>query len=456
MGDPNGLQDLLHDPDQAYTLPPPQAKRGHKNAADPSGWGKPHVRESGDEAEIVTAPMVDTILGPGHATRRDHDLHGRYMGEDELIAAHGLDPAAWEIAPPVDTTRWQQHENSDEWLYRYRLRLERVSSADRVDYDELVADIRDWSPGGRRPANPRTSDVWLVVNIADVQAGKADGDGTPGTFLRLSRLADQVEWHVKQLRAMGIRLSGLIVVGLGDMVEGCTGWYPQQLYSIDLPARYQRAFVRRMLYRLIAHWSRLVPAVRVTTVGGNHGENRTSKSTQGGVTTDADNADVEVFDSLADMMRVNRRFDHVQFHVPDDQLIVTLDVAGTVCAWSHGHLSPGGKAPLNHWQWVKDKAGAMNPEVHDARILTFGHFHHYVSYEPTAARVINQCPPLDGGSKGYRDRKGVQSRPGILTYLVDAHGMDWPRVLYCERHPDASFGDVPADVIPDEARTATA
>ena len=206
---------------------------------------------------------------------------------------------------------------------------------------------------------------------------------------------------------------------MGDLGEGCSGWYPDQLQTIDLHGRAQRKVTRRLLVQLLKEWSVAFPRLLVTVVGGNHGENR-----QGGrqVTGDGDNSDVGMVEAAADAIRENGEMaSRIDWLIPNDELVVAVDVPGlpwTVAA-THGHLSPGAKPPGNHWTWWKDQMGGSRPGLAGAQLLLTSHFHHYIVYEPTANRWIIQAPAQDGGSKWFRDKTGHSSTPGTSVWLMD-------------------------------------
>jgi hypothetical protein len=46
-----------------------------------------------------------------------------------------------------------------------------------------------------------------------------------------------------------------------------------------------------------------------------------------------------------------------------------------------------------------------------------GHFHNFRSMD-IGGRFWAQCPTVDSGSAWFRDRRGLESNPGILTMVV--------------------------------------
>lgn len=415
------LDGIAKPPSEArYEPPAAPAPRKLKTPKPPRGW-EPRVETKGDDALIVTHP-TDRKLG--HPENRGNGAGT--MGERELIEAHGLDPDAWEIMPPIDTTRWQQAPG-EEWLYRYRLRLRRRTSGmfTQEEWGVLLEQVHTWKPPSKRE-RPPAGEEFFVVNLADWQIGCGDGDGTPGTIRRVLAMGADVERRIGALRGMGRKLGTLVVAGMGDLGEGVCGFYDQQAYTVDLNQRQQTVGVVNLLLRLLKRWAVLFDATIVTAAGGNHGEQRTARGQRGGMTDDADNRDVLAFDLLQIAVAENPKLaERITFRIPEDELAVTIDLGGIAVAWTHGHLYSN---PQKAWPWWKDLAfgdGTTNTYGLDqARVLNAGHFHHLVVKEPTAGRTFIQSPPMDGGSKFFADRFGGISAPGTVTYVVDQHGWD--------------------------------
>jgi len=50
-------------------------------------------------------------------------------------------------------------------------------------------------------------------------------------------------------------------------------------------------------------------------------------------------------------------------------------------------------------------------------IWVSGHFHNYKSMD-IGTRLWVQCPTTDPGSEWFRDRQGLESKPGLLTMVL--------------------------------------
>ena len=370
------------------------------------GW-EPRVEETGDEALAVSLPLTEANAD-----------------EEALIRGWLLDPDTWQIIDGTLTVnRWQQHEDSDAWLYQYKARLVKRVAAHRADVSELLAGIAKY----KKPrATPTDTGTFPVFALSDWQIGKGDGDGVEGT---IGRIVDQIgkgEDLIDEWRKLGRPVDTLYVVGMGDLSEGCAGNYPSQPFTVELNQREQDRVTRRLLRDAIIAWSRKVPRMVVGCVPGNHGENR-----QGGkaFTGPGDNRDVGVFEPVAEALAQNvEAFGHVSFCIPRDETTVVLDIGGRLNAFNHGHLTLGGGSPqAKAKRWWEGQIFGGQP-AGDALTLVTGHYHHF-SVVDHGPRVWVQCPANDGGSRWWQDATGAVSRAGMLTFLSTPEGPNEFRIL---------------------------
>lgn len=387
-----GLSDFIP-PNQVDNHP--EASRRSRTQF-PTGW-EPRVTEGSEQAEAVSA-VFDSE--PDEVT---------------LLEGWRMDPEMWQIVDgSLLVNRWQGP--SGDWCFQYKARLiRRVGRT--VDVDELLRGISRWKPPVMKPGEAGT----LVVCFSDWQIGKADGDGTEGTVRRISASVARVVAHAKRVRP-----SQIVVVGLGDLLEGCDGHYPGQTFTVELDRRQQLRVVRRLFRDAVMSLSRLGVPMVVSAVAGNHGENRRDGKA---FTGPGDNDDVAVVEQVAEVCQANPdAFGHVSFHIPDDRLSVLLDVQGFRVGFHHGHIAGRGSTPQQKQQnWWKDHAFMLSP-VGDADYLFTGHYHH-LSVVDHGPRVHFQAPAMDGGSRWWEDRGGGMSASGTLTVMVGETGWDHLRVL---------------------------
>jgi len=85
--------------------------------------------------------------------------------------------------------------------------------------------------------------------------------------------------------------------------------------------------------------------------------------------------DVAIFEDLAEICVENPDvYGHVSFVIPRDELVVTLDMAGTTVALIHGHQVRG-KGGVEAW-WKGQALGRL--PAGDADILINAHFHTFI------------------------------------------------------------------------------
>lgn len=293
---------------------------------------------------------------------------------------------------------------------------DRNSKVDNLD--ELVAAILKVKPP--RAARSHGIPATQTVIWSDWQLFKKAGDGIDGTIQRIRAswtavLAAQADWS-----RQGYAVDDLVIAGNGDIVEGCT-IYPHQLMHIDAGGRGQRNAGRRLIIAGLRALAPKYPSVRVSVVGGNHGEDRVD----GRSIDDQDNGDVEVFEAAFDALNENPDgFGHCSLSIPPNALIATLDVQGWVFAHQHGHLDAGGAGPEGKmYGWFTRQAAAKAP-AGDAHILATSHYHHARTADWGAKDSDRtgclwlQNAALDGGSPQYAKRFGPESAPSITTFLT--------------------------------------
>jgi len=299
-------------------------------------------------------------------------------------------------------------------MHYYRANV-RKKIADAPDFEELYKEIRKVKrPVRKLPSGEDT----FIVNLADWQLGKADGDGTKGTIQRVLSLKEALVARVQELRKIGRPLDTLVLAGLGDMGENCDGHYAQQTFTVELNYRDQRKYVRRLVLDIIKALAPMFNRVIILAVPGNHGEVRKGGKS---FTTFDDNVDVAVFEDLYDILQMNPdAYGHVTFVLPtDSRLEIVLDLSGKIVAFAHGHQFTRGGATIQQkmLNWWKGQMQGKQP-AGDADILISGHFHHFQVVQE-GSRIWFQCPALEWGSEWFRNTSGLHAEAGTLTMRID-------------------------------------
>ena len=364
----------------------------------PKGW-EPRIDTS--KKEIVSKPQKKA------GNPQDHRW-------DKYLEELGFNPDEFEIIEPFEIRSWDSNtENGKDTFYYYKAKIISKHAVNDRDFDfkSLLSEIKKSKPKPQT-INGKSS---MLVCLSDWQMGKRDGDGTKGIVERIEQMIPDVTARIKELRKSGVDLAHLYVVGLGDIVEGCEGFYPMQEHSVEYDLRRQKMIARRLLVKSLKAWAPLFKNVVVACVPGNHGENRKNGKA---FTTFGDNFDVAIFDEAAEIFQENPAYKHIKFVIPENDLWLTLDVSGTIIGLAHGHqFRTGGR--YSHQKavaWLSGQAFGMT-EMGDADILISGHFHHlFVVNE--GKRTLMQCPSVDGGSEWFENMTGKSSYAGTLTFSI--------------------------------------
>ena len=365
----------------------------------PKGW-EPGIDTS--KNIIVSKPLPKAIKPEDHKW-------------DIYLAELGFDPKEFEIIEPFEVRTWTANMGAGEteqfYYYKAKIISKNPTSSKDFDYKNLLKEIKAYKGQPQKI----TGNSSFVVCLSDWQMGKRDGDGTQGIVKRIEQMIPDVTARIKDLKKNGVDLANLYVFGLGDIVEGCDGFYPMQEFSVEYDLRRQKMIARRLLVKAIKTWAPLFKNTVVACVPGNHGENRKNGKS---FTSFGDNFDVSLFDEAQEILSENPAFKKVKFIIPENELWITLDVSGTIIGLAHGHqFRTGGR--YSHQKavaWLSGQAFGMT-DVGDSDILISGHFHHlFVVNE--GKRTLMQCPSVDGGSEWFENMTGKTSYSGTLTFSI--------------------------------------
>ena len=373
------------------------AKRPERKHAE--GW-EPGVAWNGKEGTITT-DALPAENAPDWST---------------ILRVWGLNPELFEVVEPVLFNVWGDPLGRLNRQWKGKVIQKRIA----VDGDvaTLIKQIQSYKPKRAPKVEDGTA---LVVAISDLQMGKGEGGGSAGIVARFLAGIDEVEDRWRELVRTGRPLTKLVVVGLGDLVESCSGHYAMQSFQADLDRREQVTVVRRLVVKALTRWANFAPSIVVAAVPGNHGENRQNGKAY---TTFGDNDDVALFEQVGEIIRANPAYDHVSFVFPKNELTLTLDVCGTIIGLAHGHQVKG---TAETW-WAKQALG-LQP-IGDAQILMTGHYHHLM-VKQSGARTHMQAPALDGGSQWFTEQAGVIAPAGLLTFVAGGGSWDDLKVMSC-------------------------
>ena len=391
MPDPVDLDAILADESKAFGPP----------TRHPKGW-EPGIAWDGSSGAVTTGPLAEPPSALVWA---------------ELLADWQLDPETTEIvAGSVQVRGWDANVGGGEIkrlrYYRATIRARTDAGEDHADVDylcRLVEKRKAYKPP------PAVGERALVVACSDWQMGKGEGGGTEATVARICSAIDRLPARIRDLKKLGHPVDAVYLLGMGDLVEGCSGFYPMQTFTVDLDRREQMRLVRRMLLRAVETVAPLVSTVVMAAVPGNHGENRGAANKA--FTNWTDNDDLAVVEQVAEVLAANpARYGHVSTVLADD-LTLVLDICGTPVGLAHGHQMRGSGHPAARvHKWWEGQALGRQP-VADAQVLVTGHLHHLLLAE-TSGRTHLQCPAMDGGSGWWTSTTGQHSPSGMLTFTA--------------------------------------
>ena len=243
---------------------------------------------------------------------------------------------------------------------------------------------------------------------------------------RIISFQDRLVYRLRDLKKIGYEINTVYGVGLGDLIEQCSGHYAMQTANTDLDRREQMRLARRLVMRFVDLMVDEGYNVVLGAVPGNHGENRNAMGKA--YTTWTDNDDLAIFDGIAEIISHNpERYDNVEIPLGAiaDDLTMTLNISGVVCGFAHGHSFRNGGS--KNWiktngsigkieSWWLGQAMGRQP-ISNADILFCGHLHHFVASNATGRQVF-MSPAADGGSHWFTSTSGSNCPPGMLTLLV--------------------------------------
>jgi len=398
LDEQNPLERLLR---VATGGPAVEPRRGRKHK-HPAGWTPGLNTERG---VLVTEPIAEA----------PEDWNALLV---ELLPP-GMDPADFTVeGDSVEVRAWDSGdgEGGTRRLYYFKARIRRTSQlVDAVDLEDIIAAAK-LALETNIPAAPILDDeraYWL--QITDLQGGQGDGDGVAGMANRALQLADLALEDLDRLSMMGKPATQIFIPVTGDLVEGITGWYEMQTFSVELDRRDQVKLVRRLLSEFLLAIAKTGLPVHVAAVPGNHGENRQSGKAY---TTLGDNDDVAVVEQIAEAFDL-AGISNVTFSLPaKDRLSMTVEVLGHIVGLTHGHIARGGTGVEGKiLNWFKSMAATRDP-VGDSDVLFTGHYHHARYQQLVGDTQWIQGGALCDSSAWFSQSAGLVSDPVVMKGTI--------------------------------------
>jgi predicted phosphodiesterase len=393
---------------------PLEVRRGRKHD-HPQGW-QPNLEFDGTNG-TATLPPSDGV-----------------PNFDDFLVEQGFDPDQFEVVGEPRTSRWQRYDG--EWLCSYRFQFRRKTALASVNLDDILAAAKKAKIKPVQVAES-AADRTYWLQLTDLQAGQADGDGVAGMVRKATALAELVKADVKALAKAGTPAGSIFIPVTGDLVEGVSGWYDTQTFSVSLDRRDQVKLVRRLVADFLLSIASLGLPVHVAAVPGNHGEFRQNGKA---FTSFSDNDDIAAIEQVAEAFAL-AGIDNVTFSLPGkDRLSLTVEVQGWIVGLTHGHLARSTGSPeAKILAWFKNMAAARMPEG-DADILFTGHYH-----SGKWSQLVGDTEWVQGGalcdaSAWFSQSAGLVSDPlvmkGTITRqqrLESVTPYRWPRTEIATR-----------------------
>jgi len=324
----------------------------------------------------------------------------------DVLKEFDLDPNSWTVTS-LRRSRWQTY--SGEWLESVRVNVvpSGLIIADQLDAEALIDEVKKWRPSAGIKTG--TGNGAFLVSPSDQQIGKkANSQGTQQSIDRILHLTEASVTRLKDLRKMGLNLGTVVLALPGDHVEGLTsqnGRLQGQAAS-DLGLTEQVRVARRLLMAQIKALAPLAERVIVPVVNGNHDE-----VTRQVAADPADGWNVEIASAVQDACAENPALSHVEFRFPSSgHQTLTVDINGTMLGLFHGH-----QAGRDVMKYLSGQAAGQTA-LGLADVWISGHFHNFKCMD-VGHRLWIQCPTTDPGSEWFRDRAGLESKPGLLTMV---------------------------------------
>ncbi|MFE0104109.1 hypothetical protein [Streptomyces sp. NPDC059009] len=379
------LDDLLSTP-TAPALPGRQA--------DPDKDFTRQIEVTGDAAEV-------TVRGP-------EGIDPESSAAD-VLRAHGLDPAEWEITG-FRSSEWTMPSGEPGVSARYSFGRRKVpAELETPNIDELLK-VFDDAPGFVQDKGE--GEFTYIVALGDMQFGKIDGDGYEGTIKRAMHCIDKAANLLGEYRKR-FEIEHVHIAWLGDHVEGFVSQGGANTWRTPLTLTEQIRLTRRLMAHAVITFAPLVSRLTVVAVPGNHGE--AVRPGGKGVTRYDDSHDTDALISVSEALSwAGEEFAHVEVYVPDtDELTVVVDCSGTVVAHAHGHQWRSGK----HFDWWRGQAFDKTSAMHTADLLLAGHLHHeHVATD--GPRTFVQVPAMESESTWWRHRTGTRGAPGLMVLVT--------------------------------------
>lgn len=323
----------------------------------------------------------------------------------DFLIAEGLSPDEWEV---TGFRRSEWGEGKVSTRFTYKRAAGRAVGASLTDAE--LALLTQVPNRPVRPSQvPQHGLKTAIVAIADTQFGKYE---SPAAEV-LSRVFSAIDTSVLKLAAR-TDVERVVVAFMGDHVEGFVSQGGKNVWRTQMPLTEQIRLTRRMMLYALDKFHSAGFALTMVGVPGNHDRAVSSP----GMTTYDDSHDTEALLAVMDGARLHRKFDDVQFFVPEtDELSVSLELSGTHTVFNHGYHA----RPYKFHDWAMRQGSDRGSMYHGAQLVVYGH-HHHLHMEQQGERTVIVVPAAESDSMWYKHATGTGGAPAGVTLVYTGAG----------------------------------
>jgi len=377
----------------------------------PSGWKPQRSWDNNTNSGEVThiQPKTDNF-------KFDSLLQSWGFNSDEFfIEEESIKFSTWDT---------QLKGGKVEQMYAFKATIRRKRPKHDKFFKELQRHVKSKKP--LKVSKQKGSHAFFYI-CADWQFGKEEYNanwGSDDTVNYIKQSILKAQQQIKNLNKNGDIVDEIYIIGVGDLIENCFGYFDHQPFNISLTKTEQEHIARLMVIEILDGLLKLAPKIIIGGVVGNHGENRSGKNSI--VTSRLDNSDTQIFQIVGEIINRRERYKHVKTIVPDE-FYLTLEAKGKRLTFYHGHMTGGGgNSETKLINWWKNQAMARLPAGTSDLLIT-GHYHH-LRVITERGRTWIQSPSLDT-SKELEARMGLTTSHGVVTFTVSKNGWDNLKIL---------------------------
>lgn len=354
----------------------------------------PRAEYDGQSGEVATQAYSDEV-----------DLEDA-EAIDQIIRDAGLDPTKVMCVDHPRVSTWDVPNHGRQWAYKLRLAPRPKS---RANVAQIMAAIE---PGHAVPR--KVGGHWATLQIGDVHIGKAAeaGGGTESILQRYRETLNNAVAELALLEPLGIE--GVHIAFVGDMIEGVVSQGGRNIALMDLTLTEQITAATRLTVQTVRTFADLGYQVKVSAIGGNHGDTQRVQGQALG-----DNHDVGIAIAAHDLLTELPPYtDQVELVVPPrDQSYMTFEVGDTTFVSVHGHQFSGGSAHKKAETWWSGQALSGMP-ASGAHVLMAGHFHTFAHLNIAQGKTGVYSPSMEHMSRWFHEKTGATSDRGACFYLT--------------------------------------